>query len=155
MSLNDPFSVAKPGPALLPTSVAAATMLRFVLVGFWVIHWWYKVGFEGMHRTEIFFGQQGLPGWLAWFDISFEVVVALCLALGVYVPIVCIFSLPILISSMIIFRRNGFYFPTGGIEFPFLWALVQVVQALLGPGALRVTPPKWLPSVPGARFLGP
>lgn len=140
---------------LLPTAALGATVLRFILVGYWIVHWWYKVGFEGMHRTEAFFGQQGLPGWLAWFDISFEVVVAFCLILGLYVSLVCIVSLPILISAMIIFSGNGFYFPTGGIELPMFWALVQLAQALLGPGLFRVTPPAWLPRIAAVRFLGP
>jgi len=101
------------------------------------------------------FGKVYLPGWLAWFDISFEVLVTACLILGVYVPLICLISLPILFASMIIFARNGFYFPLGGIELPILWALVQMVQALLGPGVFRITPPKWLPRVPLYPAFGP
>jgi putative oxidoreductase len=140
---------------LLPSAAAGATLLRLILAAYWIAHWWYKVGFEGMTATENFFIKQGLPTWLAWFDISFEVVVAACLILGLYVPLVCLVSLPILFASMIIFAGNGFYFPLGGIELPIFWALVQVVQALLGPGVFRITPPKWLPRVPVFPALGP
>jgi putative oxidoreductase len=140
---------------LLPSAAAGATLLRLILAAYWIAHWWYKVGFEGMTATENFFIKQGLPTWLAWFDISFEVVVAACLILGLYVPLVCLVSLPILFASMIIFAGNGFYFPLGGIELPIFWALVQVVQALLGPGVFRITPPKWLPHVPVFPALGP
>jgi putative oxidoreductase len=143
------------GSDLLPSAAAGATLLRFILAGYWIVHWWYKVGFEGMRATESFFIKQGLPAWLAWFDISFEVVVAACLILGLYVPLICLVSLPILCASMIIFAGNGFYFPLGGIELPIFWALVQVVQALLGPGVFRITPPKWLPRVPVFPALGP
>jgi putative oxidoreductase len=132
---------------LLPTAGSAATCLRLTLAIWWIIHWWFKVGVAGMSATEMFFLHNGLPAWLAWFDISFEVVVTLCLILGLYVPLVCILSLPILIAGTIVYRANGFYFVTGGIEFPVFWAIVQIIQALLGPGPLRITPPPWLPRV--------
>jgi hypothetical protein len=52
-------------------------------------------------------------------------------------------------------RRN---FVDTGMEsaaLPILRALVQIVQALLGPGAFRITPPKWLPHVPAFPAFGP
>jgi uncharacterized membrane protein YphA (DoxX/SURF4 family) len=140
---------------LLPTSAYGAALLRFVLVGFWVIHWWFKVGYRGMPATENFFIQNHLPAWLAWFDISFEVVAAACLLLGIYVSLLCIVSLPILFASMLIYGGNGFYFPSGGIELPIFWAFAQVVQALLGPGVCRINPPQWLPRIAGVSFLAP
>lgn len=132
-----------------------AALLRFILAGFWIAHWWYKVGHRGMSTTEAFFLQQGLPAWLAWFDVGFEVVVAVCLVLGVYVPLLCLMSLPILFASMWIYRRNGFYFSSGGIELPTLWACAQIAQAMLGPGAFCISVPPWLPLLPpafGIRF---
>jgi putative oxidoreductase len=120
-----------------PMSALGATLLRFTLAGFWIAHFWFKVGHRGMAATQMFFLQQGLPAWLAWFVVSFEVVVA-CLVLGIYVRLICLASLPILFASMWIYRRNGFYFSTGGIEFPTFWACAQIVQALLGSGALRL-----------------
>lgn len=130
---------------LSPVSAFGATMLRFILAGFWIVHWWFKVGYRGMSATENFFVQQGLPVWLAWFVVSFEVVIASCLILGIYVTLVCLISLPILFASMWIYRGNGFYFSGGGIELPTFWAGAQMAQALLGPGALRMTLPAWMP----------
>jgi len=104
---------------LSPMSAFGATLLRFVLAGFWIIHWWFKVGYRGMAATEAFFLQHGLPTWLAWFVVSFEVVVAVCLALGIYVPLLCLVSLPILFVSMWIYRGNGFYFRVEELNFPF------------------------------------
>jgi len=129
---------------LSPMSAVGAASLRFILASFWIVHWWFKVGYRGMPATEAFFLQQGLPAWLAWFDISFEVVVAVCLVLGIYVPFLCLISLPILFASMWIYCRNGFYFSGGGIELPVLWACAQIAQALLGPGAFRIPVPVWL-----------
>ena len=94
------YSLERSGPALL----------RFILAGFWIAHWWYKVGYRGMPATQAFFSQYGLPVWLAWFDVGFEVVVALCLVLGVDVSLLCLISLPILFASMWIYRRNRFIF---------------------------------------------
>jgi len=125
-----------------------ATLLRFILAGFWISHWWFKVGHRGMGATQEFFSKQGLPAWLAWFVIYFEVVIALCLVLGIYVSLVCLVSLPILLASMWIYRRNGFYFSNGGIELPMLWACAQLVQVLLGPGALGIRAPSFLPQLP-------
>src|SRR5262249_15943907 len=124
-----------------------AALLRFILAGFWIAHWWFKVGHRGMAATQVFFLQQGLPTWLAWFVISFEVVVAACLVLGIYLPLLCLVCLPILFASMGIYRRNGFYFSSGGIELPLLWACAQIVQALLGPGAFPTPVPGWLPQL--------
>src|ERR1700722_18720665 len=106
---NLPKPISSSG--LLPIASVGATLLRFTLAAYWIAHWWFKVGFRGMSTTESFFIQQGLPAWLAWFDISFEVVVAACLILGVYVPLVCLVSLHILVASMFIYASNGFYFP--------------------------------------------
>ncbi len=129
---------------LSPMSAVGAALLRFILAGFWIVHWWFKVGHRGMPATEAFFLQHGLPPWLAWFDISFEVVIAVCLIVGIYVPLLCLISLPILFASMWIYRRNGFYFSGGGIELPVLWACAQIAQVLLGPGAFRIPLPAWL-----------
>jgi putative oxidoreductase len=129
---------------LSPMSAVGAALLRFILAGFWIAHWWFKVGYRGIPATEAFFLQHGLPLWLAWLDISFEVVIALCLVLGIYVPLLCLISLPILFASMWIYRRNGFYFSGGGIELPVLWACAQIAQVFLGPGAFRIPLPVWL-----------
>lgn len=135
------------GLDLLPTSSFGAALLRFILAGFWIAHWWFKIGYRGMPATEAFFLKQGLPVWLAWFDVGFEIVVALCLLLGIYVPLLCLLSLPILFASMWIYRENGFYFSTGGIELPILWACAQIAQALLGPGSFRIPVPKSMPQL--------
>ena len=133
---------------LSPMSAFGATLLRFILAGFWSAHWWFKVGNRGMAATQAFFLQQGLPAWLAWFVVSFEVVVTVCLVLGILVPLLCLVSLPILLVSMWIYRGNGFYFSNGGIELPTFWACAQVAQALLGPGAFRIPLPTWLAHLP-------
>jgi putative oxidoreductase len=126
---------------LAHSAANGALFLRLVLVGYWLIHWWFKVGFRGMTATETFFGSLGLPGWLAWFDISIELVFAALLLTGRFYRFATIASLPIVVASIIIYGGNGFYFPTGGIELPLLWALIQVAACLIGPGALSIQSP--------------
>lgn len=119
-------------------SALGAMLLRFILAGFWIAHCWFKVGYRGMAATEAFFMQHGLPARLAWYVVGVEIVVAACLILGLFVPLVCLVSLPILLASMWIYRRNGFFFAEGGVELPAFWALAQVVQVFLGPGGFRL-----------------
>jgi hypothetical protein len=66
------------------------------------------------------------------------------LATGEVIPLLCLTSLPILLASMWIYRKNGFYFVGGGIELPVLWAFAQVAQIFLGAGAFRLPLPGWL-----------
>ena len=122
-----------------------AALLRFILAGLWLSHWWFKIGYRGMPATEAFFARQGFPAWLAWFSVYFEIVVAVCLMLGIYVSFLCLISLPILFASVWIYREKGFYFSNGGIELPILWACTQIVQAILGSGTFRISIPGWLP----------
>jgi uncharacterized membrane protein YphA (DoxX/SURF4 family) len=79
--------------------------------------------------------------WLTWFDFSIEVIIAAALLCGSFVRIGSLLGIPILIASMWIYRGNGFYFPTGGIELPLMWAIAQFVQALLGPDAFAIDVP--------------
>jgi hypothetical protein len=76
------------------------------------------------------------------------------LFLGIYVPLMCLISLPILFASMWIYRANGFYFSSAGIELPIFWACAQIAQAFLGPGPLAVSPRAWLPQLPILFGLG-
>jgi hypothetical protein len=67
---------------LVRTAPAGALLLRLISVFYWAIHWWYKVGFRGMAATVLFFNSLGLLAWLTWFDISYEVLIAILLLLG-------------------------------------------------------------------------
>jgi len=43
-------------------SAVGAALLRFILAGFWIAHWWFKVGYRGMPATEAFFLPAGPAG---------------------------------------------------------------------------------------------
>jgi putative oxidoreductase len=118
-----------------------AFLLRLVLVVYWIVHWGFKVVYKGMPATEQFFIKNGLPAFLAWFDITMEVGIAACLVVGIFLWPVALLSTPIMLASIIIYSGNGFYFPSGGIELPLMWLLLQYVQALIGPGRFSMKSP--------------
>jgi hypothetical protein len=78
--------LSSPGPKTLAVRLAIfapVVLLRLVLVGYWAVRWWFKVAFRRMPATVSLFESVGLPAWLAWFDIGFEVLVAVLLFTGV------------------------------------------------------------------------
>lgn len=113
---------------MAPAAPLGALLLRLVLVGYWGVHRWFKVGFREMPATVSLFEFLGLPDWLAWFDISFEFL-AVLLFTGVLfrlaVSPACLFD-----CDMIFHGKNGFYFPSGGIGLPSFWTLVQASRFL-------------------------
>lgn len=110
-------------------------MLRIVLTAIWAAHFWYKVGYRGMPATDAFFQSLGYPWWFAWADIAAEAVAMVMMAAGVCVRAVSIVMLVVLIPATVVWIPKGFYFVNAGYEFMLTWCILQVVQALLGPGA--------------------
>jgi putative oxidoreductase len=121
--------------ALTPYGVFA---LRIVLTAIWAAHFWFKVGYRGMPATDAFFQSLGYPWWFAWLDIAAEAVAMVMMAAGVYVRAVSIVMLVVLIPATAVWIPKGFYFVNAGYEFMLTWCILQVVQALLGPGALTL-----------------
>jgi putative oxidoreductase len=87
--------------------------------------------------TETFFVSLGYPWWFAWLDVIAEVVATGMLAAGVYVRTVSLLMLIILIPATTVWFPKGVYFVNAGYEFMLTWCILQVLQALLGPGALN------------------
>jgi putative oxidoreductase len=110
-------------------------LLRMTLVGIWIAHFWFKVGYRGMPATVAFFGSLGYPSWFAWADIAAEAVAIVLLICGLYVRTVCLLMLIILIPATEVWVPKGFYFVNAGYEFMLTWCVLQVVQAVQGPGA--------------------
>lgn len=113
-------------------------LLRMTLVAIWIAHFWYKVGYRGMPATETFFASLGYPMWFAWADVIVEFVAIFMLLFGVYVRTVCILLLIILIPATAVWIPKGFYFVNAGYEFMLTWCILQIVQAVLGPGAFTL-----------------
>lgn len=116
---------------IIPFGILA---LRVFLVLLWILHWEYKAVYNGMDKTVAFFEKLGYPGWFAWGDVTFEVVVIIAFILGLYTRTFSILTLAILIPAIEIWIPNGIWALHGGYEFMVLWCLLQVVFALTGPG---------------------
>ena len=130
--------------SLTPYGIVA---LRWTLALYWGVHWCYKVIYEGMPATEHLFVSLGYPGWLAWADITGELIAVIGLLLGLYVRTLSLLLLVILIPAMALWIPNGIWAIHGGYEFVVLWIFLQIIQALLGPGPLSIKTLPWLDQI--------
>jgi putative oxidoreductase len=69
-----------------------------------------------------------------------EILGGLLLLAGLFTRWVSLALLPILFGALLVHLPNGWLFSStnGGWEFPALWIVLMVVQALLGPGAFAL-----------------
>lgn len=121
-----------------------ATLLRVTLGGLFLAHAGLKYFVFTPAGTAQFFESVGLPGGLAYAVLTAEVFGGTALILGLYTRIVALSLIPILLGAIIsVHAAAGFFFnnPNGGWEFPAVWAVALIVQALIGDGAfaLRTT----------------
>lgn len=122
-----------------------ATLLRTTLGGLFLAHASLKYFMFTPAGTAQFFDSVGVPGALAYVVLAAEFAGGLGLILGVYTRIVALALVPILLGAIFTVHASaGFFFsnPNGGWEFPAVWAIALIVQALIGDGAfaLRRTP---------------
>ena len=88
--------------------------------------------------TAGYFASIGLPGFLAYVTIALALFGGLALIAGFYTRWVSLVLVPVLLGAAWFGHgAAGFFFsnPNGGWEYPAFWAIVMVVQALLGDGA--------------------
>ena len=87
--------------------------------------------------TAAYFESIGYPAIFAYATIAGEIVGGLLLIAGIKVRLVSLAFLPLMIGATLEHIGNGWVFSAegGGWEFPVFWAVLLVVQALLGPGA--------------------
>ncbi len=126
------------------TAPYAALLLRLSLGTLLLAHGLLlKVFVFGVPGTVGFFESLGYPGFFAYLVILGEIGGGIALILGVWTRPVSLLLLPILIGATVQHAGNGWLFsaPNGGWEFPALWTVLLVVQALLGDGAYA-----WRPS---------
>ncbi len=124
------------------TAPYAALLLRVSLGILFIAHSLLKVFVFTLPGTAQFFEQVGFPGWTAYVVAFAELGAGALLILGVQVRWVALLTVPILIGAASVHWPNGWVFssPSGGWEFPVFWAVVMLVQALLGDGAYALRP---------------
>jgi putative oxidoreductase len=130
----------------------AALILRVALGLMFISHAYLKFSVFTMPGFEGYLAQQGLPTILAWPIVAAEFFGGLAILLGVYARAVAILLLPILLGAISVHAPNGWVFNAagGGWEYPAILAVMAVVQALVGDGALALKPTL----LPGASRAG-
>lgn len=127
------------------TAPYAALILRLSLGILFLAHAGLKIFVFTPAGTASFFSSLGLPGWLAYVTIAWELIGALALILGVAPRLAAIAMIPVLLGAIFtVHGPAGFFFtnPNGGWEFLGFWIVGLLALALIGDGAyaLRPTP---------------
>lgn len=114
-----------------------ALLLRVSLGILFLAHGLVKVLVFTIPGAVSFFQSTGYPGALAYVVIAAEIGGGLLLIAGFLTRWTALALTPILIGATLAHGGNGWLFssPNGGWEFPALWTVLLIVQALLGGGA--------------------
>ena len=113
-------------------------ILRITLGLLFLAHAWLRIFVFTPSGTAGFFTSVGLPGWLAYVVILWEIVGGLALILGLWPRIAAIALVPILLGAIFtVHGAAGFFFDSanGGWEYPALWIVNLLVIAFVGDGA--------------------
>ena len=114
-----------------------------------------KVFVFTMPGTVQFFESIGLPGALAWLTVAVEIAAGAMLVLGVRSRAAALAALPILLGATWTHAGNGWLFTAagGGWEYPAFWSAALVVQALIGDGALALSPSRAAAAAPAVAYM--
>ncbi|MDB6182705.1 DoxX family protein [Paracoccus fistulariae] len=119
-----------------------ALILRVTLGLLFLAHAWLKLVVFTPAGTAQFFQSIGLPGALAYLTIAAEILGGIALLTGFQVRLVALALIPLILGTIIFSHgANGFFFSNegGGWEYPAVWAVALLVQALIGPGDAAIT----------------
>ena len=121
----------------------AALILRLALGIMFIAHGLLKVIVFTLPGTVAFFESTGFPGWLAYVVTIAEIGGGAALIAGIAVRWVSLALVPVLLGALSVHWGAGWVFSNegGGWEYPAFLAVASIVQALLGPGAYRVSLP--------------
>jgi putative oxidoreductase len=125
------------------TAPYAALLLRVTLGTLFLAHAALKIFVFTPAGTAQFFASLGLPPALAYVVMTAEVLGGLALIAGLWTRLVAVALTPILLGAIVtVHAAAGFFFtdPHGGWEYPALWIVALIVQALLGDGAFALAP---------------
>jgi putative oxidoreductase len=120
------------------TAPYAALLLRVTLGILFLAHAGLKILVFTPTGTARLFAGIGLPPALAYLVMVAEVFGGIALIVGLWSRIVAVMLTPILLGAIFtVHGAAGFFFnnANGGWEYPALWAVALLVQALLGDGA--------------------
>lgn len=115
----------------------AIALLRIASGGLLLTHGLIKLLIFTPAGTAGFFESIGFPGIFAYPVIAGEIGLGLAMIIGFMSRWAALAAIPIMLGAIVPHAGNGFTFSNagGGWEFPALWTILLVVQALLGDGA--------------------
>jgi putative oxidoreductase len=141
---------------VLPTAPYGAALLRVSLGIMYLAHsLLLKLLTFGLAGTAGYFESIGLPGWLAHATFAAEAVGGLLLVLGIQARWAALALTPALLGAILFAHAgNGWVFtaPGGGWEYPAFLLAASLALALIGDGALALSPSRPLGRAPRARL---
>lgn len=118
------------------TAPYAALLLRLTLGSLFIIHLYWKYAVRGFDPWLAGLHEAGYSNLVVGYVLCAETAAALLLIPGIYTRWVSLLAVPLMVGAAQFWLvRKGFYFTVAGAEFPMLWGIALVVQALLGDGA--------------------
>lgn len=128
----------------LPGSAAhGVALLRISLGVLFLVHGLTKLLVFTPAGTVAYFHALGLPAAVAYVSMALELGLGVSLLLGIHARWAALLGVPLLLGTIVsVHGANGFGFsnPGGGWEYPALWAVLLIVQSLLGDGAFALKP---------------
>jgi putative oxidoreductase len=125
------------------TAPYGVLLLRLSLGVLFLAHVGLKIFVFSVPGFVSFFGSLGLPAIAAYGVIALELLGGVALILGIYVRwISVVLAVEMLGTIVMVHGANGWEFTNkgGGWEYPAFWAVALVCLALLGEGAMALTP---------------
>ena len=118
----------------------AALILRITIGIMFLAHGLTKLLVFTPAGTAQFFASLGLPEFLAYLTIVFEIGSGICLVLGILVQIISWLTFLQMIVISFIHSSNGWSFGNagGGWEYPAFMSLTALSLALIGSGRFTV-----------------
>lgn len=126
------------------TPPIAALFLRVCLGLMFIAHLYWKFSRQagGVVTWWSNFRANGYPWFVPYYALSAEILGATLLIPGIHTRWVCLYALPLMLGAAHFwFVRKGFFFTTGGCELPLVWAVMLLVQSILGDGAYALNAP--------------
>jgi putative oxidoreductase len=120
-----------------PFARYAPLLLRVALGSLFIAHlyWKFNVLPGGFGQWWENFSANGYAPIVPWYVLSAECAGALLLIPGIHTRWVSLYALPMMLGATHFWaERKGFWFVGGGAELPAVWAIMLVLQAMLGDG---------------------
>lgn len=115
----------------------AALLLRVSLAILFFAHAGLKFFVFTPAGTAKFFESVGVPGWMAYVTMTWEVVGAIALLVGFKPRLAALALIPVLLGAIFtVHGAAGFWFTNanGGWEYPAFWIVGLISLALIGDG---------------------